>query len=560
VKTLPLQCFLLFLFLLCVAVLFVPAQEKSETNAYIGSLACAACHRELYASYSVTAMALSSGKMGSRPLLEDYATSEFLHSLSGVRYRIFKEEDRYFFEFTKQVSQTSRQEIQGRRQLDYFIGSGAVARGYLFSVDGFLFQAPVSYYPVRDKWDMAPGYELYKKIMLSRPVRTNCLICHASNLQPIEGTENRYREMAFLEDGISCERCHGPGRKHIAKMTLEQTGDGNDIVNPVNLEPLRRDSICAQCHLVGEVQITKAGRSLSTFRPGDRLSDHVVSFVWSPAEEQSLKVIGHVEKLGQSACKKASGPRLWCGSCHDPHSVPGEARRAEYFRQKCLSCHKSSECKSNRKSAGDSGGNCVACHMPKSRAMDGGHSVMTDHSIPRLPGEKSPVHDLAKRFLLPFGGGSAEVRDLGLAYAKIAVQEQSASDSARAFELLKEAEKDNPDDAQVLVGLAYLYDRMGDENKAIALYKRAVQRDPAEIEAAVNLGSHLAKRSRFQEAILLWEDALSRNAGLETAKLNLALAYLRVGNAAAARSALLKALEYDPDLPLARKLLSDLPD
>ena len=89
-----------------------------------------------------------------------------------------------------------------------------------------------------------------------------------------------------------------------------------------------------------------------------------------------LQVNSHVEKLSQSVCKRSSGDRLWCGSCHDPHTVPAPAERAAWYRSRCLTCHATAEC--------DRGFDCTSCHMLKNRAIDAGHGVFTDHSIPRV--------------------------------------------------------------------------------------------------------------------------------------------------------------------------------
>ncbi|MGH7487587.1 MAG: tetratricopeptide repeat protein, partial [bacterium] len=76
------------------------------------------------------------------------------------------------------------------------------------------------------------------------------------------------------------------------------------------------------------------------------------------------------------------------------------------------------------------------------------------------------------------------------------------------------------------------------------------------VTAAVNLGSLWMQRGRASEAMRLWEDALSRNPGLTTARINLAVAQYRSGQTAAAEASLQKALDYDPDQPTARQLLS----
>jgi predicted CXXCH cytochrome family protein len=323
------------------------AEENTSIDSYVGSRACLTCHAGIYKSYSETPMGHASGKVGDAAL-HNASPGEFFHALSGVRYRVFSEQGDSYFEFRKNTSPAFSREIQGRRRLDYFIGSGAHARGYLSWSDGFLFQAPISYYSARGGWDMAPGYESHQNIFLGRLIEEECLECHASRLRPVKGMPGRYEAVPFQEGAISCERCHGPGKAHIARMISGGSGTHLSVVNPIKLEARRRDSVCAQCHLTGDARIATVRHSPSTFRPGDLLSDHVVSFVWSSGISQELKVIDHFEGLWNSRCKRVSADRLWCGTCHDPHSVPSPAQRAEFFRQKCLSCHQVSSCRSTR--------------------------------------------------------------------------------------------------------------------------------------------------------------------------------------------------------------------
>ena len=72
------------------------------------------------------------------------------------------------------------------------------------------------------------------------------------------------------------------------------------------------------------------------------------------------------------------------------------------------------------------------------------------------------------------------------------------------------------------------------------------------------MGTLYARQGKLAEAVKLWEDVLTRNPGYEIARINLAVAHLENGNFATARKTLQKALEYDPDLPMVRKLLADL--
>ena len=529
-------------------------RAQGPPAAYAGSGACQGCHSEIYQSYFTTPMGRSSGKVSDGSFPAQFQPSSFLHPSSGIRYRVYGDQTESHLEFANTRPDPDRPAFRGSKRFEYYIGSGAAARGYIFSVDGYWFQSPVSYYSRRRKWDVAPGYETDPRLDVARPVDRQCLECHASRVQHIEGTQNRYRGAPFLEGAIGCERCHGPGAAHVNRMGAGAAAGSKQIVNPARLEPVRRDSVCARCHLTGEINVARVSRSPSSFRPGDVLSDHAVAFVWSPPKDDGIKVIGHFEKLWQSRCKQVSGDRLWCGTCHDPHAVPPATEKAAYFRAKCLSCHEAKPASEHAKLAESQDNDCAACHMPKTRARDGGHSAFTDHSMPRTP-DRRPHPPSELRELVSFWAGTGADRERGLAYARLALREQDRSYAMRAFQLLEKAQAHGAEDPRVSLQLAFLHDRRGDEEKAIELYRRAASLDPSLLTATVNLGGKLALQGRYEEASKLWEDALSRNAGLEAARINLALAHRKLGNEAAAQKELLKVLEFNPDSNTARKLL-----
>ncbi|MGA3238282.1 MAG: tetratricopeptide repeat protein [Bryobacteraceae bacterium] len=487
-----------------------------------GSEVCATCHREIAETYRKTGMARSSGAVTGIEI-----EGSFAHKPSGVEYRVYRQDSAAWFSFNASG-------VQGRRRLEYFIGSGAVGRSYLYTVDGFLYQAPVSWYSAPAKWDLSPGYQQYDRLYLTRGVETVCLDCHASRLQPVAGTANGYRSPPFHEGGVSCERCHGAGEAHVA-------GRGKTIdaaINPAKLAPDRRDSICAQCHLAGEARIARAGAD-GRFHPGDRLADSVVVFEWSGKPD--MNVTSHFETLAESACKRVSGDRLWCGSCHDPHRAPAESEKASFYRAKCLACHQTAEC--------SRGPDCAGCHMPKRPVRDVQHSAYTDHDI-RKPGAATGALTAASgRKLVPFGGVEAGDREIGLAYAAVPGFEKQAR------EYLERAPQD---DAEVLAHLAYLYESNGDLSKAAPLYQKALKLDPSQVAAAVNLGNLFIKGGQAREAIRLWQYALEKSPGLETVRLSLAVAQYRSGDSAAAEGSLTKLLGLNPANTVARRLLSEV--
>jgi hypothetical protein len=486
------------------------------------SQSCLPCHAAIVQTYRTTPMARSSGRATEARLPE----GGFVHGRSGARYRVREDG----MEFTKE-------EVQGARKWHAFVGAGLLARSFLWEKNGFLFELPVTFYAQPGRWDLSPGYEHYETVALNRPIEPECLWCHAGGLQHVSGTQNQYREPPFTESGIGCERCHGPGGKHV------EGGGTPPMVQPARLDPLRRDSVCAQCHLAGVFRIARPGRSAATFGPGDILTDHTVPLVW----ESSTAASGasHFEQLWRSKCKVASGQRLWCGSCHDAHSTPAAAQRAAFFRRKCLQCHEAGACTeadAERERRGDA---CAACHLPKAAAPEIAHSAYSDHSIPRRPSLRSPA---AATALQPFWKDSAGPRELGLAYAKLAVKQGNPEHYERAFQLLRRLETVTGEDAEYYLYLAFLYDRRGDESRALALYERTLRLDPSKVEAGVNAGSILWKRGDGVRARYLWEDALRRNPGLSTASLNLAALHAAEGRREEAARVLREAREYVPDL------------
>lgn len=469
-------------------------------SAETGSAVCARCHAAIHKEYLKTPMAQSSGPM-KRGLVPDPPGAA--------------------------------------RTLDYFVGSGAVGRSFLFSIDGFLFQSPLSWYSKAARWDVSPGFEKSADALL-RAVEPGCLRCHASGLQWKEGTTNGYGTPAFLEGGVACERCHGSGDAHVAS-------GGGSIVNPKKLDTARRDSVCAQCHLSGATEISR-GDGAVAFRAGQLLTEKSVTFVWESASS-SMPVISHFERMTQSKCRQSSPDRFWCGTCHNPH-----ARTTEY-RQKCLDCHADKGCTESVAARSAVGDDCISCHMPKTAAESVQHAAFTDHSVPRRPRTGGSADVPKDATLRAFGGTAATDRELGLAYADVALRSNNRAWGMRAFGLLQAEYKRNPEDVKTAAQLAQLYDRMGQESRACELYAGVVASTPNAIAPAINLGSCLAKQGRLEESMRLWAGVLERSPGQEGARLNLAVAQWQTGEKAKARATVAEALRWNPGSRRAREML-----
>ncbi len=454
---------------------------------YVGNHACAACHSEIFKAYSQTPMAQSSGVVtgGLTP-------GSFVQGDSKTTYRIN--------DAGVVTVVTPTQSVE--RKLDYFIGSGAAGRSFLYTRNGFLFQAPVTWYAQQARWDASPGYEQDRVSRWNRPIAADCLNCHSSQVRSAAKFANRYADPPFAQAGIGCERCHGPGSQHISGH--------ESMVNPAKLDAARRDSICAQCHMSGEARVARVGMRFEEYRPGALLSDYAAYFVFQGAP--SLKATSYVEKLAASRCKAVSGDRLWCGTCHDPHRTPAAGERVAWYRERCLGCHQPAQCQR--------GSDCVACHMPRGRVVGVGHGVLTDHSIPRRASSpESEPRDVWK--LQPFSKADAEPRELGLAYAEISARTGDARQIREAIRLLSGARHD----ADAELRLADLYQRSGDAQQAVSLYRSVLNKQPGSLVALVNLGNAYATANRMEDAIKLWHEALRRQPCQTEAAQNLRTVY-----------------------------------
>jgi hypothetical protein len=333
----------------------------------------------------------------------------------------------------------------GSLRLTFFVGSRRMGRSYGFERDGRLYQAPIGYYANRGQFDLAPGYERDSRPDFSRPITAECLFCHATRVMLEPGQINRYRDISH---GIGCERCHGTSDDHRA------------LINPSKLPSRLRDSVCEQCHLAGIVRIERAGAQVRDFRPGQDLAAYVEVFVGAAPGE--IRVNGHSEALAASRCKQASGDRLWCGTCHNPHRVVD-------FNAACRNCH----VRPHRT------GDCAGCHMVKGRASDGGHTVFTDHSM-------GAVRDAGAKLRSYFGRNPAP-RDLGLAYVRLAARDRDASLIEKAWPLLRNASQAK--DPALLNAIAGILVADGRRAQAEDFLRRSIEADPAQPDALRRLAS-----------------------------------------------------------------------
>ncbi len=574
--------------------------------AYVGDEACASCHEDYYVSYHRTGMGRSLSRFDAASAPEAFPAPPVRHEGTDFYYEAFVRADT-LFQREYRLDASGETLYERVHPVEWVIGSGNHTRSYLASVNGHLTEMPLTWYVQRSRWDLSPSYD-QENLRFSRPVVAECMACHNGFSDHSRYTFDHYRDVA---DGITCERCHGPGGAHVdlrlAGLGPAAGAPDSSIVHPARLAREEQLSVCRQCHLSGTT-VFRTGETPSTYRPGAPLEAHRSIFVTAEqaSDPERFGIASHALRLEKSACFRESD--MTCATCHDPH-VPVADLGNDHFNAACAGCHGADEGGAPVAVCGRDGahteaeamtGDCVACHLRSSGASDIPHVTFTDHWIRReLPPVVAP-EDIERAFLRPDpfrlvratappDAGDARARGLGLleeAAAYFAFYDEAHALTAYLDSVLVRAEagfRTGADHAaaRLALGRALLEQGRTDEavaalSEAAAAYAedvfirywlgaallqadrpgaaaaalgRAAEMQPAFAEARLKQAEALYAATRFAEAEAAWLSGLAEDPVHHPASWNdLGFLYLETGRFDEAKRLFDRALALDPDL------------
>jgi len=323
---------------------------------YVGDQACRSCHEKQALTYSQTAHHLATSWPSAATMKGSFARDSNILRTSNpyLHFEMTEKPEGYFQSAIEEPGESKV--ISRTERIDIVAGSARKGQSYLFWKGDLLFQLPVTYWTETNSWVNSPSYPdgspHFDKETIPR-----CLECHASYFEWIPTAVNRYRKTSLIL-GIVCEKCHGPGREHVALHRLKAqllAGTSEAIVNPGKMQRDRQIDVCGLCHAGNGTPIQP---SLS-FIPGDDLRDYIDFPYISP--EDAVDVHGsQVQMLKRSRCFQAT-TNLTCTTCHDVHATQ---RDAAAFSAKCLTCHQPAQCGQHAKLGEAISSNCIDCHMP----------------------------------------------------------------------------------------------------------------------------------------------------------------------------------------------------
>ncbi|MCC6443983.1 MAG: hypothetical protein IT210_11075 [Armatimonadetes bacterium] len=293
------------------------SQGDVRTATYKGSKMCIACHKGIHKdivnAYNMTAH--------SKALLEASAEGAIVADFANAPIK--------------------------KDQVAWVLGIGKREQAY---IDKDWKTLPAKWSVAEKKWTDLPVENAKEK----------CVACHTTGFNTAD--------MSWVETGVGCESCHGPGSEHISAPAASKK---TTIVTLSSLPKDRQMMVCGKCHSKGTDPSKKfpfpvlwdkdASGNLSNpkdFRPGDDLNQAFIHD--KPTQE------GQNQQFSELLMGKHFAAGNTCTTCHEPHKDTGQAHQLKKAEvELCLDCHKDTikDIKTHQPTASDNA-KCSDCHMP----------------------------------------------------------------------------------------------------------------------------------------------------------------------------------------------------
>ncbi|MEO7190965.1 MAG: tetratricopeptide repeat protein [Vicinamibacterales bacterium] len=378
-------------------------QPASVQAAFVGSGACAECHREQRdrwrESQHAAAMALATPKTVLARFDDRVVTN------GGIKSRFFRQSDKFLLQTDGPDGRLATFEV------GHTFGLSPLQQ-YLIALPGGRLQA------LGLAWDTRPvslggqrWFPMYPPPVpkAGDPVHWTgfqqnwnfmCADCHSTNVRKGYSAATHQFQTQSTEMGVGCEACHGPGSAHVAAARAPSTGPSTQAANgltvrlnersditwtfdgatgvPVRSRPLtseREIEVCARCH-------ARRSQLTDNAKAGDRLDDGFrISLLEPGLYHPDGQQFDEVYTYGSFLQSKMYAKGVTCSDCHEPHTAAIRMKDNAI----CTRCHAGAAFEApvhSRHAAGTPGSLCVSCHMPTKVYMqiDARH----DHSF-RIP-------------------------------------------------------------------------------------------------------------------------------------------------------------------------------
>lgn len=378
-----------------------PVKEPASSTAklaqkYLGSEACVECHELQYKDWQDSHHDRAMQVASAETVLADFNDSHF--NAKGIESLFYQKDGDFFIRTPGSSGETEDFQVShtfGVEPLQQYIVSFPNGRKQVFPVawdtrknEWFFVQAALQ--PKPGEWiHWTQGGMNWNGM---------CADCHSTNLKKNYKLKKDSYSTTFSDVDVACEACHGPGARHVAKVTDPQYRKGEDDPE-IDMRPSEKPAVvvdkCGRCH-ARRHSLTEKYKHNS-----DSLLDHYLPAVLrSDLYHADGQVLEEVFVYGSYLQSRKYQYGVTCTNCHNPHS--GELRAEG--NEVCSSCHAADSYDNDGHhhhtdfSAGSADKTeetiqCVDCHMPGKFYMV--RDERRDHSF------RVPRPDLSASYATP---------------------------------------------------------------------------------------------------------------------------------------------------------------
>jgi nitrate/TMAO reductase-like tetraheme cytochrome c subunit len=235
-----------------------PDQQNAAAGSaahYVGAETCAQCHSDVAHEWLQSRHSKMVQPATPKGVIGDFSRGKV--ELRGLPYFLEKQGSNYF------ITESYLRGVPWKHKIQYTLGNRRIQHYLTTLPDGRIILIPATWDNVRKQWfhngdiddpEEAPGVQiqLWNK---------TCYSCHVSQEEKNYTLANEQYHTKWLNYGINCERCHGPGSEHVAWAESPVMDDATraivdaTIINFKHLDATRSTMVCAQCHSFRDIYV-----------------------------------------------------------------------------------------------------------------------------------------------------------------------------------------------------------------------------------------------------------------------------------------------------------------
>jgi len=333
------------------------AAAPTGSLSFVGSQACASCHREEYARWQGSQHALAMQVADEKTVLGDFSGATFRSF--GVTTRFFRRDGKFMV----------RTEGADGRAADFQV----LHTFGVYPLQQYLVELPGGHVQALSvAWDTRPReqggqrwFHLYPNERIDprdelhwtqRQQNWNymCADCHSTNLQKNYDAATNTYATRWSEISVGCEACHGPGSDHLAianraaqnHTAMERSGltvslderhgaawtIDRQSGNATRSKPRSTEKeieVCAQCH-------ARRGQFSGGYHAGKPFTDYYSpSLLTRGLYHADGQQHDEVYNWGSFLSSRMYSKGVTCGDCHEPHGAQLRAAGNAL----CAQCH-----------------------------------------------------------------------------------------------------------------------------------------------------------------------------------------------------------------------------